>query len=69
MEPIIVNGHIMGVNIVDPGKGFTTIPDIEINSSTGNNADLTASLKFKSVTEADDIDPDKVLFVVNCVGR
>tara|TARA_R100000008_G_C3586197_1_gene172531 strand:+ start:1735 stop:3933 length:2199 start_codon:yes stop_codon:yes gene_type:complete len=69
LEPIIVNGHIMGVNIVDPGKGFTTIPDIEINSSTGNDADLTASLKFRSVTEADAIDPDKVLFVVNCVGR
>jgi hypothetical protein len=38
LEPVIVNGRITSVNIINPGRGYRVPPSIKINSSTGSGA-------------------------------
>ena len=69
IEPVIINGHIVDINIVNGGQGFTSIPTITINSRTGIGAELTPVLGFKPVDQADPIDPGKIVTVIDCVSR
>lgn len=69
IEPVIINGHIVDVNIVNGGQGFTSIPTITINSKTGIGAELTPVLGFKPIDQADPIDPGKIVTVIDCVSR
>ena len=69
IEPVIINGHIVDVNIINGGQGFTSVPTITINSKTGIGAELTPVLGFKPIDQADPIDPGKIVTVIDCVSR
>ena len=74
LTPVIIGGRIVAVNISNGeagrGTGFTSIPEITINSPTGIGADLSAVLRFTDVNElSQPLDPAKVVQVINCVSR
>jgi hypothetical protein len=68
LTPTIIGGRIVKVEVNDPGTGFTSIPELTINSETGVGADLQPVLKFTEVNE-DSLPPGEVVVVVNCVGK
>ena len=74
LTPVIIGGRIVAVNICNGeagrGTGFTSIPEITINSPTGIGADLSAVLKFTDVNElSQPLDQAKVVQVINCVSK
>ena len=70
LEPVVLAGRIVGVNVISKGSGFTNIPDLQINSQTGRGADLRAILKFVPSTEVSEtLDPTQVISVVDCVEK
>ena len=70
-ELIINNGAIIGVKITNPGIGFTTLPEIRINTKTGFNADLKPVLRFIDVNDSGFVVPlgTPTLQVIDCVGK
>ena len=52
VELNIQNGLIVGANVVNGGFGFTSLPDVTINSDTGVLAKLTPVLKFTKIDDA-----------------
>ena len=68
---IIQNGRIAGVNITNPGIGFTTLPSITINTGTGFNADLKPVLRFFNPNDSGLVVPfgTPTLRVIDCVGK
>ena len=62
-------GRISDVLITKPGEGFQEIPTITIESVTGQNADLLAKLCIDRISDETLIDQDKVIQVVDCVGK
>ena len=75
VELIIQDGRIEKVNVVNGGFGFTSIPDITINSDTGALAKLTPVLKFIRIDDASHIDDlpqndqDRVVSVISCITK
>ena len=70
LKPVVLAGRIVGVNVISKGSGFTNIPDLQINSSTGRGADLRAILKFVPSSEVlETLDPTQVISVVDCVEK
>ena len=70
LNPIVNNGYVVDVEVINPGLGFTELPDIEINSETGVGAAFRPVLKFTRVDElSQPLDPGKVVQVINCVSR
>lgn len=70
LKPIVLGGRVVGVEIIDPGTGFTGIPDIDVISETGIGASLKGILTFTNVEElSETVDPAGVISVVNCVGK
>ena len=70
LSPIVLGGRIIGVKVNNKGNGFTTIPDLRINSQTGRGADLRAVLNFVPVGEVSEtLDPTQVISVVDCVDK
>lgn len=79
LKPILdTYGRIVRVDVIKPGLGFTEIPDLEINTSTGNGAVLIPILEFRNTCEEDIILGDgvidknqlgNVIKIVDCVGR
>jgi len=70
LEPVIIGGRILDAKVINPGTGFTSIPEITINSETGIGADLSAVLRFTDVNElSQPLDPAKVVQVINCVSK
>ena len=76
-EPILsTNGSILAVRIPEEqrGQGFTDIPDVRINTSTGAGALLTPILRVKyrgrdSINEViDSVRQDQIVTVIDCVG-
>ena len=59
-------GTVAGVNIIDPGSGFTKTPTISIISPTGVNAVLRP--KFKIVRDPIGVDPATLIQVTDLVG-
>ena len=59
-------GRITGVNIIEPGLGFTTYPDIRIISDTGVNARFRP--QFEVIRDPIVVDEDKLIQVVDLVG-
>ena len=61
--------------VVNGGFGFTSIPDITINSDTGALAKLTPVLKFIRIDDATQladlpqIDQDRVVTVISCITK
>jgi len=68
LTPIIIGGRILGVEVNNGGTGFTSIPEITINSETGVGANLSPVLKFTDVGE-ESLPPAETVIVVNCVGK
>ena len=62
-------GRISDVLITKPGEGFQEIPTITIESVTGQDADLLAKLCIDRISDETLIDQDKVIQVVDCVGK
>ena len=68
-------GQIVSVTVLNPGYGFTTIPDIEINSKDGVGAKFLTTLKFKPLSQflaeqqLKSIDPTKIVQVIDCVYK
>ena len=71
LKPKVLGGRIVGIEVECTGHGFTSIPDIKINSETGFGADLRATLKFTDVSEVSETldETTEVISVVNCVGK
>ena len=67
----VLGGRIVGVEIECTGHGFTSIPEIKINSETGIGADLRPVLKFTDVSEVSEAldSTTEVISVVNCVDK
>lgn len=69
------NGQIVSLNIISPGYGFVTIPEITINSDTGVGAKFRANLKFTPLNEflklrkIESISPKKLVKIIDCVSR
>ena len=77
VELNIQNGFIVGATVVNGGSGFTSLPDITINSDTGAGAKLKPVLKFTKVDDASqladtDIPFDRnlsVVTVISCIEK
>ena len=71
LEPIISNGQLTGVNVVQSGIGFTEFPKIVVNSNTGFNAQMVPVFKVIRVNETPDEVPlgTPLIEVIDCVGR
>ena len=72
VELIIQDGRIEKVNVVNGGFGFTSIPDITINSDTGALAKLTPVLKFTKIDDASQlaqVSQDAVVTVISCIEK
>ena len=72
IELNVVNGRIVGANIVNAGFGFTRIPKLRINSDTGALARLSPVLEFTKVDDAAqvaDITQDAVVTVIDCITK
>jgi len=70
VEPVIIGGIVVSTNVIDPGFGFTEIPDAEINSETGIGAAFLPVLKFKKIDElTKPLDPAKVITIIDCISR
>jgi len=59
-------GTVVGVDIIDPGSGFTKTPTISILSDTGVNAVLRP--KFRVVRDPIGVDPATLIQVTDLVG-
>ena len=59
-------GTVRGVNIIDPGSGFTRTPTISILSDTGVNAVLRPV--FEIVRDPIGVDPETLIQVTDLVG-
>ena len=64
-------GRLRRVNIVNPGEGFNTMPDVYIKSKTGFNAELLPKFGIDRIGKdrVQDYDPKKVIQVIDCVGK
>ena len=70
-------GQIINVNVISPGYGFVTIPDMIINSDTGVGARFRVNLKFTPIgqfiaekqLELSAIGPQKLVQVIDCITR
>ena len=72
VELIIEDGLVAGANVINGGFGFTSIPDLVINSDTGSGARLTPVLKFTKIedaTELAQISQDAVVTVISCIEK
>ena len=72
VELNIQDGLIVGANVVNEGFGFTSIPDLTINSDTGALAKLTPVLKFTRIDDASQlaqISQDAVVTVISCIEK
>lgn len=75
LKPVLgAFGTIVDVEVISTGKGFTTYPNIYINSQTGFNAKFAPRFRVNRVGDIKElselgVDVDNVLAVVDCVGR
>ena len=72
VELNIQDGLIVGANVVNGGFGFTSLPDVTINSDTGALAKLTPVLKFTKIDDASQlaqVSQDAVVTVISCITK
>ncbi|MDB4343894.1 hypothetical protein OAA11_01750 [Schleiferiaceae bacterium] len=64
-------GRISKIRVINPGEGFNTMPDIYINTKTGYGAELLPRFGIDRIGKdrEQDYDPEKVIQVIDCVGR
>ena len=72
VELEIVDGRIIGANIVNAGFGFTELPKLTINSNTGSLARIFPVLEFTKIDDAAqvaNISQDVVVTVIDCITK
>ena len=70
LKPVILGGRVVSVEVVDGGVGFTSIPNIIVNSDTGIGANLQVVLKFTNISEVSQkLDPTRIIEVINCIDK
>jgi hypothetical protein len=72
IEVIVSDGFIVGANVLNGGSGFTSLPDLQINSDTGAGARLLPVLRFIKLEEAKQFaatTQDAIVTVIDCVQR
>jgi len=64
-------GRVFGVKVTNPGEGFKTYPKIYIESDSGYNVELIPRFCIDRISEEkiQEVGKEKVLNVVDCVGR
>jgi len=62
-------GRISDVVITKAGSGFQVIPKITVISDFGQDAELLAKLCIDRVRDVAQADPDKIIQVIDCVGK
>ena len=67
LRPVIgAHGTVVGVEIIDPGLGFTEYPTISMPSDTG--VGVVFAPQFEIIRDPLDITPDKLIQVTDLVG-
>ena len=72
LEPIIDNGRIIKVNVINSGIGFDDFPEITTNSNTGYNFSSRPIFKSIRLDEKQELIIPKdaeIISVIDCVGR
>ena len=70
LEPIIDGNSVIGVKVVKPGIGFNDLPNIEVISDAGYNAEFKPVLKVVDPETIDEIPSDvQIIQVIDCVGK
>jgi hypothetical protein len=75
LKPILGSfGSIVDVQVISTGKGFTTYPNIYVDSQTGFNAKFAPKFRVNRIGDITDlielgVDETKVLTVIDCVGK
>ena len=72
VELVIRDGLIVDANVVNGGFGFTSLPDLLINSDTEAGAVLKPVLKFNKVDDAAqlaELSQDAVVTVISCIEK
>ncbi len=64
-----INGEIRSIKVLDSGSGFTSLPEISINTETGYNAILKPIMKFDRTGESEISSDTPVIQVIDCVGK
>ena len=64
-------GRVIRVKITNPGEGFRTYPKVYIESDSGYNVELIPRFCIDRISEEkiQEVGREKVLNVVDCVGR
>lgn len=62
------NGRIIGVTLPDIGP-VLDYPVVQINSDTGAGADIAVTLKTSDLPADDQLDPARIVEVIDCVGK
>jgi hypothetical protein len=71
LEPVIDNGRIIKINVIQPGIGFDDFPIITTNSPTGYNLSARPIFKVRRLDEEESFIPPpgaSIISVVDCVG-
>jgi hypothetical protein len=63
------NGGIQKIRVTRCGTGFTSLPQVRINTLTGYNSVLKPILKFHKPEDVDVPEGTSVLQVIDCVGH
>lgn len=71
LEPVIVNGRIESVKVINGGLGFADLPEITTNAdSCGYNFEAVPILRVVDPETVDQIPPTATIInVVDCVGK
>lgn len=70
LRPKILGGSIVGVEVVKPGLGFDDIPEIEVISDTGYNAEFSPIFEVVDPQTIAAVPPTAtVVQVIDCVGK
>lgn len=70
LKPKIVGGAVVGVEVIKPGLGFDDIPEIEVISDTGYNAEFSPIFEVVDPETVKVIPPTaSIVQVVDCVGK
>ena len=77
VELVIEDGRIVDANVINGGFGFTSLPEVSINSDTGALARVTPVLKFTKVDDASQLADTNnpfnrtlpVVTVISCIEK
>lgn len=72
LRPVIDNGRIIKVNVIESGIGFDDFPEITTNSNTGFNFSARPIFRVRRIEEEKELvvpKDAKVISVIDCIGK